>query len=69
MMNYYTNLNVSGKMVFLKLIKKILSVRNQTVVLIGQTSKLDKIKTVIPRGSILGQLLFFIYINDVPLFI
>ena len=56
-------------MVFLKLIKKILSVRNQTVVLIGQTSKLDKIKIVIPRGSILGQLLFFIYINDLPLFI
>ena len=56
-------------MFFLKLIKFFLSVRNQRAVLTGQTSKFDKIKAVVPRGSILGPLFSLIYINNLSLFI
>ena len=53
---------VEGKL--LNLIKNFLSERYQRVVLNGQHSEWEKINAGVPQGSILGPLLFLIYIND-----
>ena len=53
---------ISGNL--LKLLHDFLYCRRQLVVLNGQDSSWENVNAGVPQGSILGLLLFLIYIND-----
>ena len=50
----------------LRWIRSFLSGRTQKVILNGQESRTTKVSSGVPQGSVLGPLLFIIYINDMP---
>ena len=64
LLNKLKSLGISGNL--LNLFRSFLNDRQQRVVLYGQLSNWTPILAVVLQGSILGPLLFLIYVNDLP---
>ena len=60
----FEHIGISGNL--LNLLKSFLNNWFQRVVLNGQCSKWSSVLAGFPQGSILGPLLFLIYLNDLP---
>ena len=57
------NVGIRGKL--LKWIEAFLTNRYQRVLLDGQASNWERVTSGVPQGSILGPLLFLLYVNDI----